>query len=229
MKSNYFLVAAISIISVLVIIGSVSAWDIPMTQDIAKNIQAPCSINGTACSNAATCSISITNPDGTYLLNNQAMDNEANGYFNYTVGAISSPNTYPGTVFCLDGGYGGVGNFNLVVTQTGFSMNDEWNRLMFFFIVSLVLYFVFLLISWRTELAWVGFIAGVVLLIPGIYMMINWTTFADNLMTLSLALVLVAVAIATIIIFSVEGIRSGNEEFVGGKDEETYDYFKEHD
>ena len=79
------------------------------------------------CSTVATCNITMRIPrNNSYIVNNQEMQNNDNGLFNYTLNSnqVSVLGTYTWDMFCCDGSCGEAhGNFQ--VTKTGVELSQD--------------------------------------------------------------------------------------------------------
>jgi len=83
-------------------------------------LKIPCINNGTLCSAAATCNLTVLYPNSTTLINNSAMDN-ALGFFLYdlTTDETTPDGEYIGTTNCADGGVNGYSTFTYWITVNG--------------------------------------------------------------------------------------------------------------
>ena len=98
---NYYLILALAFLLVLPMVMSVNYYD----QGSEIVLTEVCRNNGTYCTSAANCNITVFYPDSTIFVEEAVMDyNES--YFNYTIsGALSGTRgTYTRDTTCCDGG-----------------------------------------------------------------------------------------------------------------------------
>jgi len=108
-------------------------------------IKVSCENQGNFCSGSATCNITLVYPNSSLLVDNQAMTNLNNGYFNYPL--IPSQTTptgeFTGRTGCTDGNLSATTTFNYEVNPTGTELNTSKSILyvasLFFLIFFLVL------------------------------------------------------------------------------------------
>lgn len=105
----------------------------------------PCINNGTACSSAANCTITIEYPNSTILVQDYNMTNN-NQFFNYTINSTASSKTgqYTAIMYCNDLGFTGYSLFNFDITTRKFNAETEGTRLIALIIaISLIIaYFI---------------------------------------------------------------------------------------
>lgn len=87
------------------------------------DLKIPCFNSGVVCSDLAVCNITVNNPSGNNVINNQEMTN--NGVFhNYTVSNTDELGYYQTIVFCIDGADSDYTSFSFKVTENGFLQDD---------------------------------------------------------------------------------------------------------
>ena len=82
------------------------------------NLNVPCINNQSSCSMAATCNITIENPNSMVIINQAPMQNNLN-YFNYTLTSnlTNETGTYNSLMYCDDNGFKGYSLFNFDVVS----------------------------------------------------------------------------------------------------------------
>lgn len=107
------------------------------------DLKIPCYTNGSYCSVAATCDLTVQLPNGTILIDNQAMTYNPS-YFNYTLESNQTREigNYPCSMVCVDGSDSGHKDFTFEITTTG--AGNEWliNLIAFILIVIAIVIFV---------------------------------------------------------------------------------------
>jgi len=124
----------------------------------------------------------------------------------------------------------GTSTFDFEVTSSGLDSSQDRARTLWMYVVAGVFFVLLIIFAWKTEFGWIGFLAGVMLLMPGIDLMINGFGMNDILMTRGIATVIIAIAAITMIVFSYEALSSDStrhkEEDGGEEAEDDHDYFK---
>lgn len=132
------------------------------------DLKLQCIINGTYCSAAAFCNVTISYPNATLLINNKQMTNQIS-FYNYTLPSSTSLGPYLCSATCCDAGRCGTGtDCDFVITPTG---GDRINSLGIFIILILASIAV-LGMALAFQNGYVGFIAGCLFLVTGVYVMI---------------------------------------------------------
>jgi len=116
--------AAIGICMLLLFLSLVSASSITYGQSTDADLKYPCINNGTYCSAAAKCNITIFDPDNNIVINNEQMTNSG-AYHNYTLNASQTAliGTYQDSMICIDGAQG-YSTFEHDITRTGEATKD---------------------------------------------------------------------------------------------------------
>lgn len=185
-----------------------------------------CVINGTTCD---SCTIATVKVGATSVLSNVNMQKRSND-FNYTF-ASSKTGVYTVSGLCTYVDVKRPFTYTFEVSQTGLTFGTEFDKLAWLYTIGIALYIIFIIMAWYLESPWLGFLAGVIILAPGIHLMINSFSMDDSLLTRSIAIVLIAIAVITIIVFSIGYIESRRGDDIGGGSsspkEDDYDYYKE--
>jgi hypothetical protein len=215
----------ISLVLLTLIIPIISAADLTYKQYSEADMKVPCYNNGTWCSSSAVCNITITWPNGTILVNNAQMTNQGS-FQNYTLSPSKTAviGIYEDSMVCSDGGYNVASSFEHQIQNSDSSV-------IYLYAIAGLIYLMLVIFAWKSELAWIGFLAGVILSLPGIHLMINGFGGYDDLLVHGIAMVIIAIGLLTLVIFAYEAISSGGgdeagEGSGGGSQEEDYDYFK---
>jgi len=108
-------------IMAICLIGFASAQsELFYKQGSTIDLKIPCFANGTYCSGSATCNITINYPNGTSLINNQPMTNQAS-FFNYTLNSSQTTvlGPYQSSMVCDENGTSGHSTFQFMITSSG--------------------------------------------------------------------------------------------------------------
>lgn len=116
---NKILFLSLALILVATLISSASATQTFQKGEII-DLKIPCFNNGTYCSDASECSITVNYPNGSVMINNEAMTYNT-AYHNYTITDSNVIGTYFCSVVCEDSGYTGYSRFSFDITTTGFA------------------------------------------------------------------------------------------------------------
>jgi len=131
---------------------------------------ASCDLNGFPCDpSTASCNLTIRNQtEGSYIVNFQPMTMVFGGEINYTIKNNLLPlvGNYPGKINCIENGENKTVSFILGVTPTG---DDRGFGL---FLVLAVASLLILALGIWAENEYVGFLAGALFMVTGIYSMI---------------------------------------------------------
>jgi len=160
-KTGLLVLMVISLI--IATLSMTSALMFPQNVDI--DLKIPCTLDDVPCSTSASCNITITYPNSSYLINNINMTNLGNGDFNLTTRFIELGD-YPTEVNCNDAGRNATSNFPITITQTGSILSTAQGIVYVIFLIALI--FIFLLclfgaikLKWRPERGGDGTIIGV--------------------------------------------------------------------
>jgi hypothetical protein len=160
----------LSIIAMLLlVVPIISAADYTTKIGEDFNLIASCDVNGIPCNpSTGACNLTLRNPDENYVVNYQPMTLSVGGDINYTLltNQLTQLGNYPGKINCIDAGENKTATFILAVTPTG----DERGYSLFL-VMSIASLLVLALGIWA-ENEYVGFLAGVLFMVTGIYSMI---------------------------------------------------------
>ena len=140
------------------------------------SIKNPCYYNGTFCSAASVCNITIYDPNNAVIINNKAMTNSIS-YFNYTLLNVNnnySLGLYKCDMTCTDFGSSGSQTFYFeVITGGNLSL----------FIILLISSFLLVMTAIYVNNEYIGFIGGAVFIITGLYSLIYGVANLANMYT----------------------------------------------
>jgi hypothetical protein len=181
-------------------------------QNTPTDLKIQCIINGTFCSGSATCNVSVTNPDGSLLINNQGMTNQGS-FHNYTLPDTATLGDYLCSATCCDGSYCGTGtDCDYMITTTG---SDKTLYLPLFLLLGAFIIFGF---ASYLKNEYVGLFSGFLFIIAGVYMMIfGLGNFAD-MYTRAISFISLGIGLSVCAISMVEmfytplGITGGGED-----------------
>jgi len=172
------------------------------------DLKRPCWNNGTYCSAAAICNLTILNPNGTSIITDEVMTNQI--YFhNYTT-SVEEVGDYYAQITCIDAGENGFETFIFKATPTGDSR--ELNYFIFLAIGAVVV----LGIGYLLENEYIGFLAGILFLITGIYSMIYGISDLADTYTRAVALVSIGLGLIFTIASAYSMIYDTDDGEIGG-------------
>lgn len=167
-------------ICILLLIGIASAATYEQSKGL--DLKVPCINNNTFCSSSATCNITILNPDTTILIEGKAMDNKGT-YYNYSLntGQTSTLGEYTVTIACKDGSENGYTTFNYKITETG---EEGGNYIIAVYIILILAWLLFIIGMYKVEYTFIA-LAGIIMLVFGVYTLINGLDNFDNTLTIA--------------------------------------------
>ena len=130
------------------------------------NLIASCDIDGVPCDPAtAVCNLTIRDPDDNYVVNYQPMTVKFGGDINYTLltNQITQIGDYPGKINCMDNGQNKTATFIMAITPTG---KDTGYGL---FLILAIASIAILIMGIWAENEYVGFLAGTLFMVTGLY------------------------------------------------------------
>ncbi len=178
----FFLLLVLSVLFISPLISADVEETIPY--NVKFNLFRPCTNNGTQCSPASVCNISIIYPRGSVLFENATMTNAGGGRFNITIpqADVNQLGTYKAYSCCTDGSLSGCDTFEIEVTGDGFG-SQSFPREFFFMILAFGLMIAGVFSDKLRILKHVGamflMVMGVVTLYPG-FANINYTTLVGK-------------------------------------------------
>ena len=178
----------IFVMGIILILNNVSAYDYEIEQGKAYDIQRPCFNNGTYCSGASVCNITVSNSAGTVMVYNQRMTNKLS-YHNYTLSASQTQNlgTYNAIVTCTDGLLSGEDTFTIYSSPMG-----STKTLGFFFLIFALLYGITLVGAYFDSFP-IATIGGMGLLALGIFTMTEGIDIYRNFASQVISFITIAV------------------------------------
>lgn len=152
------------------------------------DLKIQCLNNGTICSSAATCNLTLLRPDNSLLVDNLLMTRQSS-FHNFTIpgGSLWTIGRYPYSANCLDNGVGSSVSDDFDITPSG-----NKNNLGVYIIVFAAIWIITLFGAYYENYPMAA-IGGLGLIAIGIYSMVggiaefkNQSTFALSLITLAL-------------------------------------------
>lgn len=126
----------------------------------------PCRYNGAPCGGTATCKATILYPNGSFMIDNEALNNTGNDMPSIPLPDTSVLGEFPSSMSCTQNGISSGSDFSFYITPTGRITNLTVP--IFLILISLMLFIVGL----ATNYIPVGFLSGILFMITGVYMMI---------------------------------------------------------
>jgi hypothetical protein len=159
MKKRFILILSVLILLVLSAISVVSAQPY-LKQNTDSQLNLPCTIDGVYCSNAAVCEVTIINPEGVVLINNQNMtQNNAVFSINLSANQTTINGVYEFNVNCCDGGFCSSRFLTFNVNPAGIA-NDLTETYFFIFISAVLLALIILSLYQLTKTENYGWVLG---------------------------------------------------------------------
>lgn len=143
------------------------------------DIKRECFYDGDVCTGDFNCTLTVYNPNGTTLVDNQKMTNST-GYYNYTLGPIFLNGEYRNRMTCTNGVDSGSEIFYFDVTPGG-----NYNVFLILGLSALIL----LAFAYFFKDNVIGFIAGVVFIVVGVYTMIYGVADLSNIYTRAISFI----------------------------------------
>ena len=193
----------ITIILILIALPLITATDIEYTfkQNTISNLRVGCTdATNLPCNSSVVCNISVFNPDGSPLINNQQMTRNDLEY-NYSLSSTQTANigVYSSVVQCQSVLLG-TKTFNYEVTSTG--NKGQYSSYILLFIIGLGIILLVLAVSTSQEV--IGFISGIMFFVAGIYLFGYGLGILSNLYSRILATISLGFGIMLMIISTYE-------------------------
>ena len=133
------------------------------------------------CNATIHCNITILYPNGNTLIDNQPMTYGAVYYtYSLTSDQTSTLGEYSVNIFCLGTG-NGFSTFTYEITETGEAGGDYRVAI---YVIIILGWLLFIIGAYRAEYTFVA-LAGIILLISGVYVLINGLDNFDNTLTIA--------------------------------------------
>lgn len=181
----------------LLVIPNISAANEALTfkQHEIVDIKLPCSYKGANCNitAAAGCNLTVIYPNGTFMFENQPMTlGVGTGIANYTLPNTFALGDHPYKQSCYESELFGEDTGVITITSTGTEGNN--NLILIFFGVFAVL---LLVIGYAMEIPTMGFFAGIMFLLSGMFVLIygfgsinDWYTQAFGVVAIALGIII---------------------------------------
>ena len=151
-------------------------------QNTPIDLKFTCTLNNAIPSASTTYNITIVNPDGTTLVNNQKATPQGQGAFNYTITPIQI-GTYKVLQFCYDSPYSYSNTEEIEIKSTSLTF------LIFIYALA-VIFFISTLI---VDEEFLVYISGVLFLVGGVYIMINGLEDVNDLYSRTISFVSIGI------------------------------------
>jgi len=160
--------------------------------------------------NTIDCFITVRSPNSTLVVNNKQMTFNTGGLYNYTIAnnLLEELGEYPTAVSCGGGTVYGFSSFTFEITPTG----D--NRGIDLFLILLISAFGALIIAYfvgEDSSNYIGFLAGILFLMAGVYGMIYGIAGLSDLYTRTISMVCLGVGLIFVFISAYNFARSDND------------------
>jgi len=154
----------------------------------AFNLTRECFYDGAICTGDYDCTITVYNPEGDIIIDNQDMSNQTS-YYNYSMNPLFVNGDYRTRVTCTDGTNSGSEIFYFQITNTG-----DGTGISMFLILGITA-IVLLIISIAMANYYVSFASGVMFIITGLYVMVYGIKFVADMYTRAVAFVLIGLGL----------------------------------
>lgn len=185
------IVVALTII-VIAPIGAAQT-ELVFKQNTEVDLKVPVFFNDTIASGSATCNVTIFQPDGTALIDNQLMTNQF-AYHNYTLrpSQTLAIGEHTASVFCSDGSFNGFSTFQYLISPSG---TDD-NNLAYLILLGVGLLFSVGLIGFgfSKREPWFVMFGGLVLFSVGLWTLLNGIGLYRNELTQGVSMVVLGIA-----------------------------------
>lgn len=170
-----------------------AAQELVYKQATQIDLKVPVFFNGTIADSSATCNITIFEPDGDTLINNQLMTNQ-DAFHNYTLtaGQTTTVGNHETSVFCNQGNNNGFSTFQFLISPSGTDDNSIGQIILLTFGVLFSAGFI-----------WFGFnkndpifalFGGLALVSVSLYTLLNGVAVYRNTLTEGISLIIMGVA-----------------------------------
>jgi len=165
-RNIFFLLIIGLIVSQIGLMSADTAFYIPKGNDYC--IKFSCENGGSSCSSAATCNISITYPNSSFLVETNVTTNLGNGFFQYCLNEneTSTNGEYVTRAECQDGGLNDTSTFIYEVNPTGIRPSSQKTeaitRSVYFIFGIGILLFISFLFSKNAPVKWTYFAFAII-------------------------------------------------------------------
>ncbi len=187
MKKNILLILMIGLLALS--FASATEEVLTFQQYETIDLKLPCSYNGANCDNTAVCNISVTFPNGTFMVENKPMTNTGNGMPNYTLPTSAIIGDHNFKQICTQAGLSAEDSGSITITTTGIGANSKLPIFLLIFAVVLLIFGLIL------EQPMMGFFSGILFVMIGMYLMIYGLGDINDLYTRAFALIVLALGI----------------------------------
>jgi len=125
--------------------------------------------------------------------------------------------------------------YSIPITWTGLEEQQERTILFWVYTLAIVLSLVLVIMAWKAEMTWLGFLAGILATLPGITMMIHGFGFVETTLIRGVAAIFIVLGILTMVSFAFEYEHFFGSRDVFGQDnseektKDEYDYYENPD
>ena len=167
-----------------------------------------CTLNDAIPSSATEFNITISQPDGTIIVDNDETTPKGNGAFNYTM-TFTTVGLYKVQMFCWDGSYSFSDEGYYDVTPTGRIQGSVLNNSIL--IILGILGLVLVVFGATKGIPWFGFIGAVIFLLLGIYTMIYGFNEITDMYTRGVAITFIGMGFIFMFASAYEWLYQGND------------------
>ncbi len=173
--------------------SAIGATDLVFKQNTQVDLKVPVFFNGTRASSAAVCNITIFEPDGDTLIDNQLMTNNlAFHQFNLSASQTLNIGEHTAAVYCNDQSFNDFATFQYLISPSG--TDDDSLGQLIFLSFSLIFSLGAIWLGFQKEEGWFVMIGGLILVSVGLWTLINGIGLYRNELTQAVSLFVMAIA-----------------------------------
>ena len=199
---NLFLILSLFI---LVVLATSITSAVQQNQDTVvfktgtSNVLAvPCFNNGTFCSGAALCNLTVTSSNGQFIVKESTMVNNISMQ-TYQMPTVNNSGNYKAVVTCIDAGNSGSNTFDIIYTPTG-TQGKSTTILLIIGLAGVIL----LILGVTLKNPYFAFIGGASFLLIGVYTMIYGFADVADLYTRGFSSILIGLGLFFLIVAAYE-------------------------
>lgn len=200
-----FLILSLFVLVVLATSTTSAAQNVQQDTIIFKTgtsnvLTVPCFNNGTFCSGAALCNLTVTSPNGQFIVKESTMVNNISMQ-TYQMPTVNDSGNYKAVVTCIDAGNSGSNTFDIIYTPTG-TQGKSTIMLLIIGLAGVIL----LILGVTLKNPYFAFIGGVAFLLIGVYTMIYGFVDVADIYTRGFSSILIGLGVFFVIVSAYEWV-----------------------
>jgi len=161
---------------ILLVLPLITGSSFYIPKDTNYSIKFNCEIDGSVCSDSATCNVSIDYPNTSILVNNDAATLISNARYNYSLNGSQNSlvaEDYKIDIVCYDGNVNGSQTIYYGVNPSGIRPSEQRTNtitrsIYFIFIIGIILFLSFLFVNQSIPAKWTFFIFSIIFFLIGL-------------------------------------------------------------